>query len=630
MVRWFFFSFKQIRGDFLLWSTLAIFFLTTGCGVDVSLDQDASDSEISQKRTMTPPSSVMNLEESNNGVLLLVFSEPLAVAAQIQWEIAGGAGDFSATQGYSNVEAGESSFAIQIDTIDDGVPETAKNFNLRIWDAGISVDNEVVVQIFLNDNDVDIGSFNIEGVQGGSDTTSDGILESGLIPHITWQDASLETSYSVTIYQTDFSTVHCASQTVGQDMTNFSFSGCPLVQGKEYRVGLEASNGVNSLFASNNGFLIYVPPTLSLADNTVVESAGTAQIVASLSAVSDRDVTFNFGTVDGTAVSSGSFKDFDAVASQSVTISAGSLSVNLDVDIDDDARDEPDQVFDVIASGLTEVLALDLTAQMTITDNDLPPSLRVAANAVKVIEGSALDYTVTLSEISEYTVQFDWATSSGNATDGIDYSAVAVTTESVSPGTVSLPLSVVGLDDAVTCESDQDVDVNLTSPVNATITTSSASITMVGNDRPILTFTDPTATEGTTLAFNGTLSFACSSDVSVDVFTVDSSAEAPMDYTTVSTSSTILAGATVLNINVSTIDDSHGEMPTEKMILGFHSERIATDETSFGIGSIQDNDVNNDQTVALLAGHRSFSCALTGNGRARCWGEKFRTGVGGA
>lgn len=597
----------------------------SSCGTEIHLED-----VMSQKISMILPATVVNLQESNSAILYVSLNTPLPLSTQIKWQIPSGASDFLNHEGTINLAEEQNSFSIQINTIDDSIAESAKSFSLRLWNPQSYIANEIVLQIFLNDDDATIGNFAIEGVQGGTDTTPNGDLTSGTTPTISWQDATLETTYTATIYNPDFSTIFCPSQTVGADATSFTFVGCSLVPGSEYRVSVEASNGINSLFASNNGFLIYVPPILNLANNSVSEGAGTGQLTATLSTASARDITFDFSTIDGTAVSSGVFKDFDAISSQTVTISAGTLSADLTVTIDDDSRDEPTQSLNLNISNLTGALAGTLTGQLSITDNDSPPSLTVTADALKVSEGSALDYTVALSDLSEYTVQFNWATSSVDAVDGIDYTAVSTTTETILPGNASFPLTVVGLDDAATCETNQHISANISAPVNASIDGPTATIEMVGNDRPVLTFNNPSVTEGTSLTFNGSLSFACTSNVLLDVFTVESTAESPVDFTTLTTTETILAGNTSLSVTVTTSDDNHGEVPEEKFILGFHSPVIATDENSFGIGTIIDNDVSTDQTVALLAGAGQVSCAMTGNGRARCWGDRLRLGYNGS
>ena len=92
-------------------------------------------------------------------------------------------------------------------------------------------------------------------------------------------------------------------------------------------------------------------PTVSMADVTVDEGAGTMTLTLRLSHPSDADITYLTiaSTVTGTATEGDDYDDFLLGPGRTarITVPAGDLSQTFDITIVDDSVDEPDETIDI-------------------------------------------------------------------------------------------------------------------------------------------------------------------------------------------------------------------------------------------------------------------------------------------
>ncbi|MCP4592333.1 MAG: hypothetical protein GY842_16495, partial [bacterium] len=119
-------------------------------------------------------------------------------------------------------------------------------------------------------------------------------------------------------------------------------------------------------------------PTLSINDASVDEGAGTATFIVTLSTESSLDVGVDYDTSDGTAVASGDY----AAASDRVTITAGSLTGNVVVTVNEDTLDENSETYTVTLSNPISATITDGEGIGTIMDNDDPPMLSIGDETV--------------------------------------------------------------------------------------------------------------------------------------------------------------------------------------------------------------------------------------------------------
>jgi PKD repeat protein/DNA/RNA endonuclease G (NUC1) len=231
------------------------------------------------------------------------------------------------------------------------------------------------------------------------------------------------------------------------------------------------------------------------------------------------------------------------------------------------------------------------TLQLTV--KKLPT---LAVNDISIVEGdngtANAVFTVSLNEASTRPVAVNYSTANGTAVAGVDYTA---TTGSITfaPGQTSQSVTIAINGDRLD-EIDENLSLNLTSPVNATIADDRGIATIIDNDPvPSLTINDPTITEGdsgtSNLTFTVNLSEASGKIVAVNYSTANGTATAGADYTATTGSITFVPGQTSQSITVPINGDRLDEID-ENFSLNLISPVNATIADGTGVGTIIDND----------------------------------------
>lgn len=129
--------------------------------------------------------------------------------------------------------------------------------------------------------------------------------------------------------------------------------------------------------------------SLSINDVTVYESQGTAQLTVTLSAKSTQAIKVNFASQDGTAVTTGKYKDYKAVKG-TLTIAAGSMTGTITIPILKDNLVEGDQYFNVLLSKPTSgVTFTNASGRVTIKDGAPTTVTLKAASSVEAVSEKA-------------------------------------------------------------------------------------------------------------------------------------------------------------------------------------------------------------------------------------------------
>src|SRR5262249_24317550 len=151
------------------------------------------------------------------------------------------------------------------------------------------------------------------------------------------------------------------------------------------------------------------------------------------------------------------------------------------VPIINDAVIEPNEVLILRLTNPSGALIADGQATGAIIDDDAP---KLSINDVSVAEGKSgttpATFTVTLSKASSSTVTVNYATTGDTATSGIDFTSTSGTL-SFTPGIMSMTISVPVAADTAT-ESAERFFLNLSAPVNATISRSQGIGTILDDD----------------------------------------------------------------------------------------------------------------------------------------------------
>jgi len=248
--------------------------------------------------------------------------------------------------------------------------------------------------------------------------------------------------------------------------------------------------------------------SISIADASLVEGApgtsGQMTFTLSLSAASAHPVTVQFSTADNSAVSSGSFRDYEA-RTQSVTFAPGETVKTVSVTILGDARNETDEVFFANLSGVENAIIADGQARGTILNDEAKVSIQ-AVGATSVVEDNGTVGTVVKFKIvraggnvnQPVSVQFSTQDGTATATGRIDYEAVTRQTVVIGGGeTESNTFSIRLLKDD-RHENDETFKVVLSNPSGASVGIGELQYTIQDNDAaPFLVIDDaPAVTEG--------------------------------------------------------------------------------------------------------------------------------------
>lgn len=363
-----------------------------------------------------------------------------------------------------------------------------------------------------------------------------------------------------------------------------------------------APNPRNSSSAANDcstGFR----PDISISDVTVTEGdSGTvnATFNVTLSAASAQTVTVAFATADGTATAGADYQS----SSGMLTFNPGDLARPVTVLVNGDTLDEANETLFVNLSNATSAAILDARGQGTITDNDPTPSLSIN-DLPNIPEGdtgtSIANFTVTLSAASGQTVTVNYATADGTANVGSDYASTSGTlTFNLGETNKQIPVTING---DTTFEPNETFFVNLTTPVNATISDTQGQGTITNDDAapptPNITIDDPSITEGDTgtktLNFTVSLSIPSAQTVTVDYATASAApasgiATAGTDYVVAAGTVTFNPGQQSQPVSITINGDKLVE-PDETFFVNLSNASAGSTITDpHGVGTITNDD----------------------------------------
>ena len=334
-------------------------------------------------------------------------------------------------------------------------------------------------------------------------------------------------------------------------------------------------------------------PTLSIAGGNLIEGdSGPSPLTftVSLSAVSGQTVTVDYASADGTAVAG---SDYIGV-SGSLTFNPGDTSRDVVVQVTGDTLSEADETFTVVLSNVQNASVAVGTATGTITNDDAAPTLSIADDSVT--EGdtgqSPLTFAVSLSAASGQTVTVDYTSADGSALAGSDYTAASGSL-TFDPGDLTENVVVSASGDTL-FELDETFTITLSNAVNASLADDTATGT-IGNDdaQPSLSIADAGVAEGDSgqslLSLTVSLSTASSQAVTVDYASADGSAAAGSDYTAVSGSLTLTAGALSNTIDVPINGDTDTESD-ETFTVTLSNPQNASILDGAATGTILDDD----------------------------------------
>ena len=300
-------------------------------------------------------------------------------------------------------------------------------------------------------------------------------------------------------------------------------------------------------------------PMLTIADATAFESDSSIKFTVSLSeAFPGNDVSFDYHTIAGSAMAG---DDYTAVF-DTTSIKAGDTTAEIFIYISDDTLVEDDETFYLVISNPINASINENKARgtATIKIDDLP-SLSIK-DATTLESAGRIKFTVSLSEVFPGNlVSLSYETMPSSASADLDY-ASSVGTASIQAGEATTEIVIKIVNDTL-IEDDETFFVKITNPINATIdeNRARATATIKIDDLPSLAIANASATDNAELIkFTVSLSEAfVGNPVFFDYATSPISASADIDYTSVSSTTSISAGDTTTEIVIELIDDTNTE-----------------------------------------------------------------------
>ncbi|HKR12037.1 MAG TPA: Calx-beta domain-containing protein [Pyrinomonadaceae bacterium] len=343
---------------------------------------------------------------------------------------------------------------------------------------------------------------------------------------------------------------------------------------------------------------------------TVSETLSNATFGITRTGNTSGPLTIQYATSNGSATAGADY----STAAGSITFADGETTKNIVIQFNDDALDEFDEnvlltLSDFNATG--DAAGSLHAAVLTLTDDDLPPSISIAdATLVEGSSGSTLGtVTLTLSAASGKQISLGLSSTPGTAAQNTDYNFFATLTN-IPAGATSHTVQFQIIGDT-TLEDDETFTVTLSNPTNVTIARATATIT-IQNDDPVpgITINDVTLAEtnsGTrSFSFSVRLSNPSTRQISLQFATANGSAGAGSDYTAVSGPLTFFPSQTLRTVTVLVNGDPVVE-PDENFVVNLSNPTNATLVDSQGVGTIQNDDLppvlvleeNTQRAVAL-------------------------------
>lgn len=357
-----------------------------------------------------------------------------------------------------------------------------------------------------------------------------------------------------------------------------------------------------------------------LASDVAIQETGgdtTLTFNVTLSKAANHDVTVAFTTQDGTAISSGTGKDFD-LNSGTLTFAPGQTTLPVSIVVHGDSIGELDENFLLkLASPTGALLARD-SVKGTILNDETTLSI----SDVQVLEGNAggvteAVFTVTLANRpTTGNVTVDFATADGTATvAGTDYVSNAGSLTFAPDGELTQTVKVLINGDTTTEQNEAFSVVLSGESSNVTLAKNTGIGTISNDDGPAFTISDVTVTEGdfgtSNAVFLVRLLNSPSQVLTVDV-TTEAGTASTSDFTPFSATKTLTfaVGQTQQVVTVPIVGDLIQE-GSENFFVKLSNAKGTTPTTpntaapivtiakDTGIGTILDN---NDPSVTVRVG----------------------------
>lgn len=357
-------------------------------------------------------------------------------------------------------------------------------------------------------------------------------------------------------------------------------------------------------------------PTITVVKNSIDEGDSGSKVLTftvSLSNPTTEDVTFNWSTLDGSAIAgsgiAGDMGDYLAVIAGSDfgkgKIVAGSTSTTISVTINGDTTDEIDENFTVHLSDVTKAVVntpgTDDVATGTIKNDDA--TVRISGG--QITEGDAgsqnLNFAVSLAQPSTHDVVVHLQVTDGTAKAGLDYQVPANLNITIPAGTTTVLVPVAVLGDLLN-EGNETFAVKIASADNAKLGVVDATGTILDNDpAPVVSISSVTVAEGnsgtTDMVFTVHLSAKSGQTVTVLATPQSGTATSNVDFTASAQLIQFLPDQQDATFTVKVVGDNiYEKSETFTVALSNPAGATLDPQNSIGTGTI-----NNDEDTPTIS-----------------------------
>ena len=401
--------------------------------------------------------------------------------------------DYTAAGGTVDFPAGETEMTVEIELLDDAIDEKDEQFAIVLTNPMYSVfggdaDAVTATGTIMDDDDApSVSIADASAMEASGEVTFAVTLDapSGLPISADWATGDMATPddmYGMATADVDYMSANGTSEFAPGEtemMVTVTIVDDALDEHDEV-FGVTLSNPMYVMVGDGEATGTIedddAAPTMSIADASGPESAGSLVFDVTLSAPSGLPIAADYATADGTAMAG---EDYAATMG-TLNIEPGGTSATVEVPImDDDYYESAEETFHVNLSGAMYSTLDDGSAVGTITNEDAPPTLAIGDSGATESAGQ-MTFTITKSGNTRLDATVGWATSDGTARAGEDYanSSGSVT---FAPGSTSMSVTVAIIADD-RYEGEENFTVTLSGPAMSTLDDASATGTITDDD----------------------------------------------------------------------------------------------------------------------------------------------------
>ena len=282
------------------------------------------------------------------------------------------------------------------------------------------------------------------------------------------------TAFAGQDYSSVTNTFIWAPTTTGSKTISIPITDDPIDEVASELFRLTLQNPINAQLLTTNAIASIQdddnPPELTFVSTpyTINEAAGSNTVTIAKSGISDRPVSVEYATFNGTAQSPSDFSATSGVLTWS-PLETGNKSFSIPI-IDDSIHEAGAETFQVILSNTTNaIITGPVASTVSISNDDLLPSITLMGSPYFVNEaGRNMVAIVQLTGQSDQTITLEYTTIDGSAENGIDYTRVSGTISWLPTETGLRTIEIPIINDTLD-EDQEQFAIDFSNPMNASI-----------------------------------------------------------------------------------------------------------------------------------------------------------------